>query len=103
MPDDVKRNDLELYEPITNPDGPAMTWSVFSTSYLELGDQEKGDELFDRSFRPYVREPFKVESLCISSSFFVSLSIENPRSGLRYNPELVPSISSLELVDISKA
>ncbi len=30
MPDDVRRNDLELYESITTPDGPAMTWSMFA-------------------------------------------------------------------------
>lgn len=31
MPEDVRRNDLELYEPITNPEGPAMTWGIFAT------------------------------------------------------------------------
>ena len=30
MPDDVKKNDLELYENITDPNGPAMTWSIFT-------------------------------------------------------------------------
>ena len=30
MPDDVKRNDLELYEEITDVFGPAMTWSIFA-------------------------------------------------------------------------
>ena len=30
MPADVRRNDLEIYEDITNPDGPAMTWGIFS-------------------------------------------------------------------------
>jgi len=23
---EVRRNDLEAYEPVTDPDGPAMTW-----------------------------------------------------------------------------
>ena len=36
MPDDVRRNDLELYEPITNPNGPAMTWSIFAIKYKIL-------------------------------------------------------------------
>ena len=30
MPDEVRRNDLELYEPITIPEGPAMTWGIFA-------------------------------------------------------------------------
>ncbi len=33
MPDDVRRNDLELYEPITTTGGPAMTWSIFAIGY----------------------------------------------------------------------
>lgn len=30
MPDNVRRNDLELYDNITNPDGPGMTWGMYS-------------------------------------------------------------------------
>ena len=30
MPPDVRRNDLELYEPIMNPEGPAMTWGIYA-------------------------------------------------------------------------
>lgn len=26
MPREVRKNDLEVYEPVTDPDGPAMTW-----------------------------------------------------------------------------
>lgn len=26
MDSEVRRNDLEIYEPITDPTGPAMTW-----------------------------------------------------------------------------
>lgn len=26
MPREVRKNDLEAYEPVTDPDGPAMTW-----------------------------------------------------------------------------
>ena len=34
MPDDVKRNDLELYEGITDANGPAMTWSIFTVKWV---------------------------------------------------------------------
>ena len=30
MPDDVRLNDLTLYEPITDTNGPAMTWGIFA-------------------------------------------------------------------------
>jgi hypothetical protein len=30
MPADVQENDLVIYENITNPDGPAMTWGMFT-------------------------------------------------------------------------
>lgn len=26
MEPEVRRNDLEIYEPVTDPQGPAMTW-----------------------------------------------------------------------------
>ena len=36
MPDDVKRNDLELYEGITDANGPAMTWSIFAIKWVSF-------------------------------------------------------------------
>ncbi len=30
MPDQVRVNDLELYASIQQPDGPAMTWSMYT-------------------------------------------------------------------------
>ena len=36
MPDDVKRNDLELYEGITDANGPAMTWSIFTIKWVSF-------------------------------------------------------------------
>jgi len=34
MPDDVRKNDLELYESITMSDGPAMTWSMYTIKWV---------------------------------------------------------------------
>ncbi len=36
------------------------------SSWLELGEQERADDLFGRSYIPYVREPFKVIMINIS-------------------------------------
>lgn len=59
MPEDVRRNDLETYERLTDPGGPAMTWGMYSVGWLELGREAEAQALFERSYRPYVREPFK--------------------------------------------
>ncbi len=45
---------------LTDPGGPAMTWGVFSVGWLDLDQDQKAAELFTRSYRPYVRQPFKV-------------------------------------------
>jgi hypothetical protein len=60
MSDEVKRNDLLTYEPLTSVNGPAMTWSMHSIGFLELGDFDKADQLFRRSYQSYVRPPFYV-------------------------------------------
>lgn len=40
MSADVRRNDLEMYEPVTALDGPAMTW-VRSGAEPEAGSQAR--------------------------------------------------------------
>lgn len=59
----TRRNDLEIYEAVTRPDGPAMTWSMHSIGYLELKDEAKAAALLNRSYQPYVIEPFKVKPM----------------------------------------
>ena len=57
----IRRNDLDIYENVTRSDGPAMTWSMHAIGHLELGDEIKGATMLNRSFQPYVIEPFKVK------------------------------------------
>lgn len=59
----TRRNDLTIYENATRPDGPAMTWAMHTIGFLDLNDVTKAAELFDKSFRNYIREPFKVHIL----------------------------------------
>eukprot|EP01147_Barroeca_monosierra_P000346 gene346-3710_t len=33
----IRRNDLEFYAKVTDQNGPAMTWSMFSIGYLDIG------------------------------------------------------------------
>ncbi|CAF4575481.1 unnamed protein product [Rotaria socialis] len=60
MSDQVRRNDLLAYEPLTRADGPAMTWSMHSIGFIELGDFNKAEQLFQRAYETYVRPPFNV-------------------------------------------
>lgn len=55
----VRRTNLEVYEPATDPQGPAMTWSMFAVGWLELKEPGRARSLLDRSFA-HISEPFKV-------------------------------------------
>ncbi|XP_045179575.2 protein-glucosylgalactosylhydroxylysine glucosidase-like [Mercenaria mercenaria] len=58
----VRRNDLELYEKITDAQGPDTgTWSMHTVGWLELGEDEKAYKNFRMMFRN-INEPFKVFS-----------------------------------------
>ena len=54
----TRLNDLDMYESVTDVGGPAMTWGMYSIGYLELGKQEKAEDLFKRSYEPYYHKPF---------------------------------------------
>ncbi|XP_072037392.1 protein-glucosylgalactosylhydroxylysine glucosidase-like [Amphiura filiformis] len=56
----TRENDLNIYREVTDPLGPAMTWGMFCIGYKEIGDYTQQEQMFYESFRPYVREPFKV-------------------------------------------
>lgn len=47
MPEDVRKNDLRIYENAT-PGGPAMTWGMFSIGYIELNNSADAARLFKR-------------------------------------------------------
>uniref|UniRef100_A0A2K5L1G6 Protein-glucosylgalactosylhydroxylysine glucosidase n=1 Tax=Cercocebus atys TaxID=9531 RepID=A0A2K5L1G6_CERAT len=53
------RKNLEIYEAVTSPQGPAMTWSMFAVGWMELKDTARARGLLDRSFAS-MAEPFKV-------------------------------------------
>nr|XP_004654215.2 protein-glucosylgalactosylhydroxylysine glucosidase [Jaculus jaculus]XP_044993683.1 protein-glucosylgalactosylhydroxylysine glucosidase [Jaculus jaculus] len=56
---DIRRKNLEIYEAVTSPQGPAMTWSMFAVGWMELKDPARAQGLLDRSLTN-VTEPFKV-------------------------------------------
>ncbi|XP_038059781.1 protein-glucosylgalactosylhydroxylysine glucosidase-like isoform X2 [Patiria miniata] len=58
--DNVSRyNDLQTYQPVTDPNGPAMSWSMFSIGYGEVQQPDKQREMFLRNFKN-IQQPFRV-------------------------------------------
>eukprot|EP01043_Picozoa_sp_COSAG02_P077635 COSAG02_NODE_17088_length_1029_cov_2.095699_1_plen_103_part_01 len=52
-------NDLTVYDPITDPEGPAMTWSMFAVGWINAGDFNRSAGHFQRGYAP-VHPPFNV-------------------------------------------
>eukprot|EP00759_Apiculatamorpha_spiralis_P053905 PhF_6_TR657/c0_g1_i1/m.956/K22078/PGGHG, ATHL1; protein-glucosylgalactosylhydroxylysine glucosidase len=44
------KNDLDYYAKRTDPNGPAMTWSMFAVGYLSIGDTVNGMQYFRRGY-----------------------------------------------------
>lgn len=61
MSPQVRRNDLEAYEPVTDPNGPAMTWGMFAIGWLELGEADKAQHLLEKCYKN-IQGPFQVWS-----------------------------------------
>lgn len=58
LDDAVRKNNLEIYENVTREDGPAMTWAMYVINNMDIGIYN--EDLFKRSYVPYVRKPFNV-------------------------------------------
>ena len=56
----VRENDLSWYEKYTDPDGPAMTWSVFAINWMVLGNYTRAKGLFRRAHANNIKPPFNV-------------------------------------------
>ncbi|NXP54487.1 PGGHG glucosidase, partial [Heliornis fulica] len=59
MSSEVRRNDLEMYEPVTELSGPAMTWSMFAVGWLELKEVQRAQSQLRKCFSN-ITEPFKI-------------------------------------------
>jgi protein-glucosylgalactosylhydroxylysine glucosidase len=57
---------MQVYEASTRSDGPAMTWGVFCTGWLDVGDFKTALSYFPKSYAN-VREPFKVSGVSVDS------------------------------------
>eukprot|EP01060_Flectonema_neradi_P009535 TRINITY_DN16794_c0_g1_i1.p1 TRINITY_DN16794_c0_g1~~TRINITY_DN16794_c0_g1_i1.p1 ORF type:complete len:707 (+),score=142.05 TRINITY_DN16794_c0_g1_i1:233-2122(+) len=59
MSKELRKNDLNYYLNKTSSHGPAMTWGMYCVGFFEVGDVEKADSTFNRSFAN-VKEPYQV-------------------------------------------
>lgn len=54
--------DLDYYTGVVDPDGPAMSWSVYSIISAQLGRSREALEYLKRSYLPNIRQPFQAFS-----------------------------------------
>uniref|UniRef100_H3BDF9 Protein-glucosylgalactosylhydroxylysine glucosidase n=1 Tax=Latimeria chalumnae TaxID=7897 RepID=H3BDF9_LATCH len=64
---DVRKNDLEIYEAVTSPEGPAMTWSMFAVGWMELKESKMAQNQLKKCFSN-IQEPFKIWTECSNGS-----------------------------------
>ncbi|XP_030340922.1 protein-glucosylgalactosylhydroxylysine glucosidase isoform X1 [Strigops habroptila] len=116
MSPEVRRNDLEMYEPVTELDGPAMTWSMFAVGWLELKEVQRAQTLLNKCFSN-ITEPFKiwvensdgsgaVNFLTGMGGFLQAIlfgytGFRITRSSLRFNPAFPDDIHKLNITGVS--
>nr|XP_055115697.1 protein-glucosylgalactosylhydroxylysine glucosidase isoform X3 [Symphalangus syndactylus] len=112
---DVRRKNLEIYEAVTSPQGPAMTWSMFAVGWMELKDAARAWGLLDRSFAN-MAEPFKVWTENADGSGAVNFltgmggflqavvfgctGFRVTRAGVTFDPVCLPGISRVSVSGI---
>ncbi|XP_050830965.1 protein-glucosylgalactosylhydroxylysine glucosidase [Serinus canaria] len=116
MSAEVRRNDLEMYEPVTDPAGPAMTWSMFAVGWLELKELQRAWSQLEKCFSN-ITEPFKVWVENSDGSGAVNFltgmggflqvilfgftGFRITRSGLLFDPAFPDGITKLKVSSIS--
>ncbi|KAM9557397.1 protein-glucosylgalactosylhydroxylysine glucosidase isoform 4-T4 [Guaruba guarouba] len=116
MSPEVRRNDLEMYEPVTELHGPAMTWSMFAVGWLELKEVQRAQTLLNKCFSN-ITEPFKiwvensdgsgaVNFLTGMGGFLQAIlfgytGFRITRSSLRFDPALPDDIHELNVTGVS--
>ncbi|KAM6073728.1 protein-glucosylgalactosylhydroxylysine glucosidase isoform 2-T3 [Chlamydotis macqueenii] len=116
MSPEVRRNDLEMYEPVTEQDGPAMTWSMFAVGWLELKEVRRAQSQLNKCFSN-ITEPFKiwVENSdgsgavnfltgmggFLQAVLFGYTGFRITKSGLRFSPALPDDVKALRVTGVS--
>lgn len=72
---DIMKNDLELYESLTDTSTSALTWSWFTIGWKWVNEPAKARSYFLKSYKDYLIQPFKVTNLY---SFYSDYSYLKP-------------------------
>ncbi|XP_074951424.1 protein-glucosylgalactosylhydroxylysine glucosidase isoform X2 [Phalacrocorax aristotelis] len=116
MSSEVRRNDLEMYEPVTELNGPAMTWSMFAVGWLELKEVQRAQSQLDKCFSN-ITEPFKIWAENSDGSGAVNFltgmggflqavlfgytGFRITKTSLRFNPAFPDDINNLKITGVS--
>eukprot|EP00056_Hartaetosiga_gracilis_P020296 m.18606 g.18606 ORF g.18606 m.18606 type:complete len:460 (+) comp8334_c0_seq2:55-1434(+) len=118
MSSTVRKNDLEFYANVTDIHGPAMTWSMFSIGYKDIGLNSIAESYFWESFSNNINGDYLVWSEVIGGggaqnfitgvggflqclwAGYGGIRIHNDRLEIS-NPIPLPSTSSFELHGVS--
>ncbi|NWS72479.1 PGGHG glucosidase, partial [Crotophaga sulcirostris] len=116
MSPEVRRNDLEMYEPVTDQHGPAMTWSMFAVGWLELKEVERAQSQLNKCFSN-ITEPFKiwVENSdgsgavnfltgmggFLQAVLFGYTGFRITKTSLRFNPAFPHDVNKLKVTGVS--
>ncbi|XP_040826989.1 protein-glucosylgalactosylhydroxylysine glucosidase isoform X2 [Ochotona curzoniae] len=111
----TRRRNLEVYEPVTSPQGPAMTWSMFAVGWMELKEPTRAWGLLERSFTN-VTEPFKVWTEnsdgsgavnfltgaggFLQAMLFGCTGFRLTLAGLSFDPVNLPDISGVSILGV---
>ncbi|KAM7437219.1 hypothetical protein ABFA07_013132 [Porites harrisoni] len=112
MQKQVRHNDLDYYERLTNPNGPAMTHAMFAIGWLEVGEIKKADRAFLKNY-DNIQGPFKVWSerrwgkgavnfITGAGGFLQAVvygygGIRIKKDGLYFNSTLPPGVTKLTI------
>lgn len=112
----VRRNDLLKYEKELSDNAPSTSLSMLAVGWLEVDDRQRANDAFERAYRPYILEPFKVwtdrpggsgvvNHLPGMGAFLQALIFGY--GGLRVrveyvemSPKLPPGVTSMKFVDL---
>ncbi|NXJ77509.1 PGGHG glucosidase, partial [Trogon melanurus] len=116
MSPEVRRKDLEMYEPVTELDGPAMSWSMFAVGWLELKEVQRAQSQLSKCFSN-ITEPFKiwVENSdgsgavnfltgmggFLQAVLFGYTGFRITRSSLRFDPAFPDNVNKLKVNGVS--
>ncbi|XP_007536617.2 protein-glucosylgalactosylhydroxylysine glucosidase isoform X3 [Erinaceus europaeus] len=112
----VRRTNLEVYEAVTDPRGPAMTWSMFAVGWLELKEPGRARTVLDRCFS-HISEPFKVWTEngdgsgavnfltgmggFLQTALFGFTGFRITAAGVTFDPECPAGVSGLRVTGVS--